>query len=393
MTEVLKGRKHDQVIWDRMFPGMISEGNVIPGSEESYLPTNYPESHCSFLEKIPNGDIICVWFSGKKEGVDLVSIILSYLSPNNDYWTEPVVIARTPGYSNQNPVLFYNPKEEVLYLWYSSQVAANDYFENQHTIKLYEMKLKLGDILEDDDMNKYTCWSAPQGLFGKDFVMGKGRVCYDDVNNTMLLPVYEKPNKYTSSHFSSCITISHGDIRNIYKKKKIPGTNKLVQGHIITFSGHIKIYFRDRFKKHIWYSESSNFGETWKSPKKINLPNNNCGICPFKCSVGGKDYVIMVFNNTNSGRRPLSIAYSEDGIKFKGTMNIEEKTEILSVDKRPPEYSYPNVLVDNDTIHISYTYNRWCIKYIRISNKDLARWLGIEIKTQSRKKENGKIIN
>lgn len=65
--------------WQSNVKGTLVKNNMIPGALESHIPLAYESSHCSFLEIIPNGDTICVWFSGTKEGQNRVAIVLSYL--------------------------------------------------------------------------------------------------------------------------------------------------------------------------------------------------------------------------------------------------------------------------------------------------------------------------
>ena len=87
---------------------------------EAYLPPMGRENHGSNLMELPNGDLLCAWFGGDKEGAQNVSIALSRLSPNDAQWTTPVFVSNDPDRSDQNPVLFVTP-EGKLWLLYASQ--------------------------------------------------------------------------------------------------------------------------------------------------------------------------------------------------------------------------------------------------------------------------------
>ena len=81
---------------------------------EAYLPPMGRENHGSNLMELPNGDLLCVWFGGDKEGAKNVSIALSRLSPNATQWTTPVFVSDDPTRSDQNPVLFVTPEGTTL---------------------------------------------------------------------------------------------------------------------------------------------------------------------------------------------------------------------------------------------------------------------------------------
>lgn len=57
------------------------------------------------------------WFAGTAEGANNCSIVLAHLFHGSDQWTNASIASRRPGYSNQNPVLFLDPTEQVAPLY------------------------------------------------------------------------------------------------------------------------------------------------------------------------------------------------------------------------------------------------------------------------------------
>ena len=72
-------------------------------------------------------------------------------------------------------------------------------------------------------------------------------------------------------------------------------------------------------------------------------------------------HIVLVYNPTTKDRVPLRIALSEDGgNSWPYSRDLETSTD-LSL-----EFSYPSVLQGpDDFIHVSYTYERLTIKYVK----------------------------
>src|SRR5512142_1056875 len=62
-----------------------------PAMEEAYLEPLFAENHASNLLQLKNGDTICVWFAGTKEGASDVAILLARLPKGSSQWSKPQV--------------------------------------------------------------------------------------------------------------------------------------------------------------------------------------------------------------------------------------------------------------------------------------------------------------
>jgi predicted neuraminidase len=85
------------------------------------------------------------------------------------------------------------------------------------------------------------------------------------------------------------------------------------------------------------------------------VPNPNSGIDVVRLKDGR---IVLVYNNTTTGRTPLNLAVSEDAEHFRMFKTLEDE---------PGEYSYPAMIQGSDgDLHITYTWNRKRIRYVRI---------------------------
>ena len=170
--------------------------------------------------------------------------------------------------------------------------------------------------------------------------------------------------------------------------------------------GKLIALFRSRWADNIYYSQSSDGGESWSIPEATLLPNNNSSIQVTTLASGE---LALVFNNmsaegalerraslydeiddgdssrkepdTTGGktafwgapRAPMTVAISADGGKsWPWLRNLDEGDGYCmtnnSLDKRNREFSYPSIKQGQDgMLHIAYTYFRQAIKYVRVS--------------------------
>jgi predicted neuraminidase len=86
----------------------------------------------------------------------------------------------------------------------------------------------------------------------------------------------------------------------------------------------------------------------------MDLPNPNAGTDMIRLISGN---LLLAFNNSKTGRTPLSLAISEDGgASWKVVKDVESD---------PGEYSYPSLCQGSDgVIHLTYTFRRETIKHV-----------------------------
>jgi predicted neuraminidase len=165
-------------------------------------------------------------------------------------------------------------------------------------------------------------------------------------------------------------------------------------------------FFRSRWADHIYTTRSHDWGQSWENARPTELPNNNSSVQAIRLHNG---HIVMVFNNTNADhvterrvslyddigdgeqesleptpahngksafwgvpRAPLSIALSfDEGHSWRYVKDLEVGDGYCmtnnSKESKNREYSYPSIKQSEDgLLHITYTYYRQRIKYVRI---------------------------
>lgn len=366
---------------------------------EAYLPSECPQNHASNLLELTNGDILCTWFSGTQEGVSDISIFLSRLNQGTEVWTKPVKMSDDSQRSEQNPLLFEAP-DGKLWLLYTAQK-----FGNQDTaIVRYRVSSDKG----------YT-WSEIQVLIDEPGTFIRQPVTVLP-NGNWLLPIFRcatRPGeKWVGNHDTSAVKVSK-DGGNTWEEHTVPESIGCVHMNInILKDGTLVALYRSRWADHIYRSTSVD-GCSWTEPEALAMPNNNSSIQAVVLKDGA---MAMVFNDISSAdstdrraslydeieegsvddaernvvhdvpvdklgrkavwgtpRAPMSIALSEDGGRtWPYIRHIQEGDGRClsnnSAEKKNREFSYPSIKQGkNGDIHVSFTYFRQTIKYVRIT--------------------------
>ena len=140
----------------------------------------------------------------------------------------------------------------------------------------------------------------------------------------------------------------------------VQGSNYLVQPSVIRPQFNqptLLAFFRDKRQEYIYNSTSYDDGDSWTTPVPSQFPNNDAAI---QAAVLKSGNIALVFNPTQDARYPIRIALSCDLGKTWPYYR--------DLDTGPPgtELSYPSILQSPDGyIHVSYTYNRQTIKYVK----------------------------
>lgn len=351
---------------------------------ENQIPSLYPHNHASNLLPLKNGDVLCVWFGGSREGKPDISILCSRLKKGEDTWSEPSVLSDDSERSEQNPLLFENPNGE-LWLIYTAQNAVHQ----DSAVVRYR-------VSKDDGYS----WSGIKTLFDKpgSFVRHPPIILE---NGDIILPVYYSLKSRTGflGNDYSVVKISK-DNGATWSEHEIDNSKGLVHMSIVTaHDGNLIGFFRSRKADYIYTSKSFDNGRTWTTPTKTSLINNNASIQVTKLKNGK---LAIVFNDINAElappkenrppwfdksdmdkvgvdknikeqesiwgviRAPLTVALSEDdGETWTYKKDIIKREDVT---EENPEFSYPSIKQTEDlNIHITFTYLRKFIKHIVIT--------------------------
>ncbi len=373
------------------FDGVIRQHQQDPKLASAMLPSGCPQNHAANLLPLPDGTLMCVWFGGSQEGKADISVWGSRLAPGATTWSDAIKLSDDPERSEQNPVLFQAP-DGVLWLLWTAQHAGNQ----DTAIVRYR---------QSHDGGKH--WGAIATLLDEPGTFIRQPITVMP-NGNWLLPVFycrTRPGeKWVGNDDISAVKIS-ADGGKSWRDVAVPQSLGCVHMNIIPRAdGSLAAFFRSRWADHIWYSQSTDYGESWSAPIPTTLPNNNSSIQATTLSNGD---LALVFNNMSAAgaserraslydeiedddgrkepectgktafwgapRAPMTVAISADGGKSWPWMrNLDEGDGYCmtnnSEQKLNREFSYPSIKQGEDgNLHIAYTWYRQAIKYVRVS--------------------------
>ena len=315
--------------------------------------TSFNSSHASTIVELKNGSLLSAWFGGSDEGDPDVAIWAA--RRNASGWSKPFELAREPDVACWNPVLFHS-RDGRLWLYYkfgpspSNWVAARKYSVDEGLtwtpvehlpagvlgpIRAKPLILEDGVIVSGTSVEAYHSWS-----------IWIERSTDDGKTWTKIGPILPAFNLDRKSAPDS--TRTHG----------------LIQPSVVRLGkGHLRLYARSTEDvARVCVSDSFDNGLTWTSVHPLDLPNPNSGIDAVALSDGR---VVLIYNDTTSGRSPLVLALSRDGEHFQNFDTLEAK---------PGEYSYPAIIQNaKGDLEITYTWNRKSIEYVHIPLQDLPK--------------------
>ncbi len=378
-----------------------------PGDEallEAWLVPPAPENHASFLHRMPDGGIAAAWFAGSAEGRPDAYIHVARLSADGARWGEAVRVSADEERSEQNPVLATLPDGTVWLLYTAQDFGAQD----------------TAQVLRQVSGDGGATWGAPEA-----FVRDRGMFIRQDLvvldASTWLLPVFRcrvLPGRQWRGDSDVSAVLRTQDAGRTWTEVAVPDSDGLVHMDIVPQQdGTALAFFRSRWADHVYRSESRDGGLTWASPVALTLPNNNSSIqVRGAVSPDGHEVLLAVLNpvgapeGTHLGdapvvledgkitapgdaelldrhavwgqpRLPLDLLVSADrGDTWQTVVRLESEETLApqllaGSGTRDRELSYPALVVDDGgDVHVTYTYGRQAIKYVRVP---ATRWQGL----------------
>jgi len=373
--------------------GVIRPVKQDPQLLTAMLPSPCPQNHAANLLPLPDGRVLCVWFGGTQEGVADISVWSACLMPGSERWSEAVRLSDDPERSEQNPLLFLAP-DNMLWLLWTAQISGNQ----ETAIVRYRQSTDFGQS-----------WGETGVLLDKPGTFIRQPITVLE-NGSWLLPVFycrtRAGEKWVGNDDISAVKLS-SDQGKTWRDIEVPGSQGCVHMNITPLtSGTLIALFRSRWADNIYYSQSTDNGESWSKPEATDLPNNNSSIqvttlhngelaLVFNAmsAAGATERRASLYDEIDDGddsrkepkvtsgrtafwgapRAPMTVAISADGGKsWPWQRHLDEGDGYCmtnnSQQKLNREFSYPSIKQDSQgTLHIAYTYHRQAIKYIRLS--------------------------
>ena len=343
---------------------------VIATDKQFLLPpehTLFNNCHASTLARLPDGQLIAAFFAGRREGEGDVAIWLA--RTRDGLWQPPARLIAEDGVAHWNPVLHVDG--DALWLFYKVGPTVHDW--TTHRVISH---------------NRGQTWSAPQPLVpGGTLPRGPVRSKLLVMSNgEWIAPASIETEEFWDAFAD--ISPDHGatwhkhDVPIEHRQRRDADQGDLWTGlaanalwetdveRVFKWDGVIqptlwesapgRIHMLMRSTRgHIYRSDSDDFGRSWSPAYATSLPNNNSGIDLVRLDDG---CLVLAFNpiGGNWGRRyPISLAWSGD--------NGASWQRLLDMETEEGEFSYPAIIADVGTLHLTYTWNRRNIVYRRIA--------------------------
>lgn len=329
-----------------------------------YEKAPFPSAHASTIVQLTDGDLMSAWFGGAREGAPDVAIWSA--RRHEGKWSTPLELAREPDIATYNPVLFHT-KDGRLWLYYkfgphpTSWTAARRYSTDEGKtwspvehlpaglygpIRAKPLVLPDGTVVSGTSVESYrswACWIERSTDNGKTFTR---------IGPIVVGAAYVKPPQ------------NAGEVKDVPGSFDWGKTEGIIQPSVISLGGSkLRLYARSTARTgRICVADSQDGGRTWTEARPIDLPNPNSGIDAIALRDGR---VVLIYNHTEKGRTPLNLAVSKDGEHFRMFETLESE---------PGEYSYPALIQGSEgDLHMTYTWNRKSIRYVRVSLSDIPK--------------------
>lgn len=308
----------------------------------------FASCHASSVLPLANGDVLSAWFGGSAEGNDDVRIYTSLRK--NGVWQTPVCIAAEKNLPHWNPVL---------------------YQRTDGSIRLF---YKLGKPIADwitmycDSFDGGESWSEGAELVPGDTRGGRGPVknkCIRTADGLLLAPASTEQHRQWRCFVD--ISEDDGDTWTaspyiVRPRSGVSGLAQMIQPTLWQDDDGVVHALMRSNQGFVYSSKSTDGGKTWQKAEQTAIPNNNSGL---DCARSADGRIWLVYNPVGKNwgdRAPLDLAVSLDnGKTFQTAAILEEK------EKDGDEFSYPAIVCQNQTLHITYTYNRKQIVYQKIT--------------------------
>ena len=342
-------------------------------SAELVFPLHHQHNHAPGIVECPNGDLLVSWYRGSGERqADDVAVYGARRRRGQEQWSEPFVLADTPGFPDCNTAMFIDGQDRLWLFWpiilantwescLTSYRVASQYdadgppkWEWQGLVLLkpeafveemeqgLEARLKLAAVpaaltnrLPElkrriaDKLSQRLGWQPRC----KPTVLRSGRI---------LLPLY------SDTYSVSVMAISDDRGQTWFASRPLAGFGNIQPAVLQKNDGTLVAYMRENGPLHrIRIAESSDQGVSWGPVGVTELPNPGSGLDALRLSNG---HWLLIYNDTTSGRRRLAVSLSDDeGKSWKSTRHLENQSG--------SSFHYPAIIQARDgTVHAVYSY-------------------------------------
>ncbi len=303
-----------------------------------------PAHHCSTIAETPRGDLLCLWYGGSYESADDQTLYLARRPKGSRSWTTPQPLIRNAEHPPGNGVLFVDGRRRIWIVWCRMESAR----PRPRGSGWNNCRLMYRTSTDDG-----LTWTADREFLGDNLRAVPRNPALRLSSGALVLAV----EAYLSGRAGSAFLIGT-DGGNQWEMGGFTGGGS--QPALIERADR-SILALLRGAPRLMQTESRDGGRTWSDAVPSKIRNPDAGISMTRLESG---HLVLVFNDSDRLRTPLSVARSlDEGRRWETPLSLESN---------PGEYSYPCVIQTSDgRIHVSYTFRRYSIKHVEF-NED---WL------------------
>jgi predicted neuraminidase len=291
----------------------------------------WPSAHAASAVLLPDGSLIASWFAGSREGAPDAAIWGGRWRPGQG-WSEPRMLAGTPGLPDGNSVLWLD-RAGSLRLWYVTMEAAG-----WATCVVRERRSPDLGLTWTPDTYVRREWG---------WMVRNEPLRW---RNWLLMPMYDERD------WSSFALASEDGGETWRESARLRANAGIIQPALASLGdGGVLAFMRSRAGVVYRARCLRDCPLGWSAPEPAGLPNPNSAIELIGLASGR---LLAVFNPTTRGRSPLRAALSDDGgTTWPVWRDLEDG---------PGEFSYPTALQSPDgLLHVLYTWRRQTIAHAR----------------------------
>jgi len=300
-----------------------------------------PAHHASTLVEAANGDLLAAWYGGSYESADDQTLFLARRKKGECGWSAPQALIRNSLEPPGNAVLFRDGRDRVWLVWAR--------MESTRPLRRgggWSQCRLLARHSEDHGVSwsRDEEWADSFGWLPRN---PPARL----PDGALVLPL---------SGRGAWFSLRSADPARGWARSAVaygggqPAVALRPDGSLLALL---------RATPRILASHSRDGGASWSKPAPTQLRNPGSGIALARLRNGD---LLVAFNDSETARTPLVIARSRDG----GT----SWERPLALESNPGEYSYPCIIQSADgRIHLTYTYRRYSIKHVEMSESWLER--------------------
>jgi predicted neuraminidase len=345
-------------------------------SAELLFPLEKWHNHSSSVVELPNGDLLVCWFHGSGERTaDDVLIRGARWSHSTGKWSEPFLMADTPGFPETNPVLFLDSKQRLFFLWpviiahqwetalmkYRistdyQQAAGPPRWEFQDNILLIPKNIveKTKEFAAQE-----AAGTGPRADYAKKLIAHAEDMYFSRMGWFTRTHPLELPSErilvpmYSDGYSYGIMAITDDGGRTWTASEPIVGAGCIQPSVVRKKDGTLVAYLRDNGPppKRVHISYSKDDGVSWTLARDTEIPNPGTSIEVIRLRNGNW---VGVYNDLERGRYSLVAALSDDEgatWKWKRHLDGDPEKQINS------QFHYPSVIQGKDgSIHVTYSY-------------------------------------